>query len=61
MKRIYKLCLLALVVLGTVYCINMLKFAKGVKEGAINKVNEANIQDSVKLNDSTYLHKKKGE
>lgn len=61
MKKLYKLCLLALVVLGTVYCVNMLKFAKGVKENAINKVNETNIQDSVKLNDSTYLYKKKVE
>lgn len=59
MKKVYKLGLLVLVLLGIVCCINTCRFAKGVKEDAINKTNEVNTQDSIKLNDSTYLHKEK--
>ena len=59
MKMIYKLGLVVLLLLGVVCCVNMCQFARGVKEDAINKKNEVNTQDSIRLNDSTYLHKEK--
>ncbi|MFV0507335.1 MAG: hypothetical protein ACK5L5_11655 [Bacteroidales bacterium] len=59
MKKIYKLGLVVLLLLGVVCCVNMCRFARGVKEDAINKKNEVNTQDSIRLNDSTYLHKEK--
>ena len=56
MKKVFKLGLFVLLLLGIIFCVNMWQFARGVKEDAVNKKNEVNTQDSIKLNDSTYLH-----
>jgi sulfite exporter TauE/SafE len=58
MKKVYKLGIGVLLLLGIVFCVNMCQFARGVKEDTIKKKNQANTQDSIKISDSTYLHLK---
>jgi len=58
MKKVYKLGVGVLLLIGIVFCINMCQFAKGVKEDAVKKKNQVNTQDSIKISDSTYLHLK---
>ena len=58
MKRIYKTGLIYLLLFTITLIISMCHFAQGIKEDAKNKKNELNIQDSIRLNDSTYIHKK---
>ena len=58
MKKIYKLGIGVLLLIGVIFCVNMCQFAKGVKEDAVKKQNEVN-KDSIKIGDSTYLHLKK--
>jgi len=57
MKKAYKIGLLVLLLAGIFGCITMCRFAKGVKEDTLNKRNEVSTQDSIKINENTYLHK----
>jgi len=58
MKKVYKLVIVVLLLIGILFCINMYQFAKGVNEDIIKKKNQVNTRDSIKISDSTYLHLK---
>jgi hypothetical protein len=56
MKKVYKLGVGVLLLIGIVFFIKMCRFAQGVKDDAVNKRNQVNTQDSIKISDSTSLY-----